>query len=383
MTAATATANAIPGSAGPSRTVAKDLRDVAKFFVALPKAITFRDVRSGHWYTKLLKAYLAFYEQHRTPFDAAKLTGDERAMLIHSRTQRAAVYTTVGGIAAAGGVTAASIATAQTNGWAGPIALPLAAAGMIGEMLLRSVIHLQLVCELAELYGMRIDSGRDVEILRLYALAVHAEMHQTEDDPGRGLVERVMQMQQTGGLGKLVASNMIGETLMKNAVPFADMLFSSLRNWQLTGQVGSFVEGYASRRVRLDRAVEAVHRKNADSVDLVIEGIWFIFINDGRLTGVETALLAHMMRGLQTSDDLTNYFVSDEAGWLERLKQLDADPELRELIVRALQVAAEIEGPMTPSKTTIVRRAAQTLGLEGPSMPPPPSAPGEPAPSVH
>src|SRR5262249_51213877 len=148
-----------------------------------------------------------------------------------------------------------------------------------------------------------------------YALAVHAEMHQTEDDPGRGLVERVMQLQAAGGLGKLIASNLVGEMFMRNAVPFADVLLSTFRNWQLTEQVSDFVQGYASRRVALDRAVEAVNRKNDEAVDLVVEGIWFIFITDGRLTGIETALLAHMMRGLQTSDDLTTYFVSDEAGW--------------------------------------------------------------------
>ncbi len=376
MTAAT-TAEAPAATSRP--TLLREMTDIATFLASLRSQVTFRDVRTGLWYTKLLRAYLSFYEQHREPIIAAELSYEERDRVARGKLLRASIVTSFAAAAAAGGVTAASIATARTAGVAGPVALPLAGMGMVSEMVLRAIVHLKLVCDLAELHGMRIDPGRDIEILRLYALAVHAEMHQTEDDPGRGLVERVMRLQQAGGLGKLVASDMIGETLLRNAVPFADIVFSSFRNAQLTSQVGKFVEGYASRRVRLDQAMEAVNRKDPDAVDLVVEGIWFIFINDGRLTGIETALLAHMMRGLQTSDDLTTYFVGDEAGWLERLAQVDAEVELRELMLRALCVAAEIEGAMTPSKLTIVKRAAQTLGLDVAAFLPA----GEPAPNVH
>jgi hypothetical protein len=361
----------------PRFAIPQELRDVTAFIADLRRQITLRDVRSGLWYTKLLRAYLAFYEKHRVLIDGEKLTTLERADHVERRTRRAAIRTTLAAAAAAGGVTLASIWTAQTGGAAGPIVLPLAGVGMVGEMVLRSIWHLQLVCEVAELYGMPVNLGRETEIIRLYALAVHAEMHQTEDDPGRGLVERVMQLQAAGGLGKLIASNLVGEMFMRNAVPFADVVLSTFRNWRLTEQVSDFVQGYASRRVALDRAVEAVNRKNAEAVDLVIEGIWFIFITDGRLTGIETALLAHMMRGLQTSEDLTSYFVSDEADWLERLGKIDADPELRELALHALHVATQIEGPMSPQKLAILRRAAKALGL----TPPPEAArKTEPAP---
>lgn len=363
----------------PSFQIPAEIRNVGELIGDLRREITLRDVRSGLWYTKLLRTYLAFYEKNRIAVDASKLSTAQRDELVEKRTRRTAVRTTLAGAAAAGGVTVASIATAQSGFLAAPVVIPLAGLGMVGEMLLRSIWHLQLVCELAELYGMPVNMGREVEIIRLYALAVHAEMHQTEDDPGRGLVQRVMGLQEAGGLGKLIASNLVGEMFLRNAVPFADLLTSSLRNWQLTEQVSEFVQGYASRRVALDIAVEAVHRRNDDAVDLVIEGIWFIFITDGRLTGVETALLAHMMRGLQTSEDLTDYFVSDEAGWLERLSQIDDNRDLRELALHALHVAAQVEGPMSPQKLAILRRAAQTLGL---SPPPEAARRSDPAPQT-
>jgi hypothetical protein len=351
------------------RQIFEDVGDIARFLRGLRHEITLRDLRSGLWYTKLLRAYLHYYEANHRPTDVTRMSAEQRSELADARTRRAALITTVAGVAAAGGVTAASVATAQSGGWAAPVVLPLAATGMVGEMLLRTIVHLQLACDLAELNGLHISRGREFEIVRVYALAVRAEMHQTEDDPGRGLVERVMQLQQAGGLGKLIASNLVGEMLLKNAVPFFDVFFSSLRNWQLTDQVGEFVQGYARRRVKLDVAVEAVARRNQDCVELVLEGIWFIFITDGRLTGVETALLAHMMRGLGTSDDLTAHFISDEAGWIERLgAYADGERDLRLLILNALQVAAEIEGPMTHVKVAVLQRVAKTLNVDPASV---------------
>lgn len=364
---ATAPAFEVPHEALPQRFV-EDIRDITQFLRGLGSEISLRDLRSGNWYTKLLRAYLHYYESRQRPAEIAQLTAEQRAERAEARTRRAAIITTIAGFAAAGGVTAASVATAQSGGWAAPLTLPLAAAGMVGEMLLRTIVHLQLTCDLAELNELHITSGREFEMVRVYALAVRAEMHQTEDDPGRGLVERVMTLQEAGGLGKLIASNLFGEMLLKNAVPFFDVLFSSMRNWSLTERVGEFVQGYARRRVKLDHAVEAVNRRSPQAMELVLEGIWFLFIVDGRLTGVETALLAHMMRGLNVPEDFTMHFISDEAGWLDRLGAMEADRDLRVLTLHALHVATEIENPLHPAKLAILHRAAKTLGLDPPPL---------------
>ena len=78
-------------------------------------------------------------------------------------------------------------------------------------------------------------------------LSFGIEMHETEDDPGRGLVERLIQHQDASGLGKLVASGLIGETLLRNVVPFADIAVSSIGNWKLAKKVGQFTQrNYAS-----------------------------------------------------------------------------------------------------------------------------------------
>jgi hypothetical protein len=347
----------------------EETRGLGSFLAQLQREISMRDVQSGLWFTKVLTAYVAFYEANRRPDNlVANMSEQEREAAARALTGRTALFTAMAGAGAAAGVTGASIATAQTSGWAAPVVLPLAGAGMVGELLLRSIMHLRLACELAELYGMRFAPGGETELIRLYALAFRAEMHQTEHDPGRGLVQRVLRLQEADGLGKLIASGLVGETLLRNVVPFADVVVSSVRNWQLTKQLGRFVRGYVSRRVVLDQAVEAVRQRSPNSVDLLLEGIWFIFIGDGRLTGIETALLAHLLRRQPGRDELTAHFVSDEVGWLERLRQMDGDTSARALLLRALQVAAVIEAPVSPPEAAILQHAADALGVEAPDL---------------
>jgi hypothetical protein len=342
--------------------VAEDMGKLNALVARLKRDIHLRDLRTGRWYTKVLSAYVAYYASQERRRDLRNVPVSERAAIAHKLTERVALFTAMAGVGAAAGVTAASIATVDSGGLAAPVVLPLAGAGMVGELLLRSLLHLQLACELAELYGMPFRPGGETELTRIYALAFRAEQHETEDDPGRGLVERVVRSQEAGGLGKLVAAGLIGETLLRNAIPFADVLVSSFRNWQLTKQVGRFVQGYASRRVALDEAVKRVSERSPQSLAVLIEGLWFIFISDGRLTQIETALLAHLLRQTSAAPELTTQFISDEAGWLDRLKNVDPSPEVREMILRALEVAAVVDSPVSPSELTVLKRAAETLG---------------------
>jgi hypothetical protein len=345
-------------------TLPHELTELRAFAARLQREISARDLRSGRWYEKLLTAYVGYYAQRPERADLRDLPLPQRAARAQKLIERTALWTALAGTGAAAGVTAASIATVESAGLALPAVLPALGVGLVGELLLRAILHLQLACELAELYDMPFRPGGETELIRLYALATRAEMHQTEDDPGRGLVERVVRMQEAGGLGKLIAAGLVGESLLRNAIPFADVVVSSVRNWQLSFQIGRFVQGYAARRVALDRAVEALKQQSPAGVEVLLEGLWFIFISDGRLTGIETALLAHLMRQEATSAELTEQFVSDEAAWLERLSELDPAPETRTRFLRALEVAAALEKPVTPAELTILKRAAQTLGVE-------------------
>jgi tellurite resistance protein len=349
--------------------VGHELQGLGALAKQLVSEISLRDVRTGRWFIKLLTHYVAHWEAQHPARVRPTLSAAERTAAAAALIERAARLAALAGAGTAGVVTMASLATAETGGFAGPLALPVAAVGMVSEMVGRSLIHLDLACELADLYGVRFPAGREGELVRLYALAFRAEQHETETDPGRGLVERVVRLQETGELGKMVATRMVGETLLRNIIPFADVVISSIGNWKLTHEVGRYVEGYVSRRLDLDAAVDAIDKCAPASVELLLEGMWFIFIADGRLTGIETALLAHLLRR-QGAQGITPRFVSDEADWVERLRNVPEDPELRGAFLRALAVMARADGRVSAPEGAVLRSAARALGQSLPETQP-------------
>ncbi|HEX4355170.1 MAG TPA: TerB family tellurite resistance protein, partial [Polyangiales bacterium] len=84
-------------------------------------------------------------------------------------------------------------------------------------------------------------------------------------------------------------------------------------------------------------------------------------IADGRLTGIETALLAHLLRR-QSAQEITNRFVSDEADWVERLRKIPEDAITRAAFMNALSVMAAADGGVTGPETSVLRSAARALG---------------------
>src|SRR5205823_3870144 len=124
--------------------------------------------------------------------------------------------------------------------------------------------------------------------------------------------------------------------------------------WHLTHEIGDFVHGYASHRLQLDRAIDAVRRLSPANVELALEGMWYVFICDGRLTGVETALLAHLLRR-EDNRELTLRFVSDEPGWLKRVSTVaGADEAIRRAILRVLEVAAANDDGITGPEQAVL-----------------------------
>jgi tellurite resistance protein len=349
--------------------VGQELHGLGALAKKLASEISLRDVRTGRWFSKLLTQYVAYWEARHPTHAASTLSAAERSAAAAALIERAARFSALAGAGSASMVTVASLTTAETGGFAGPLMLPVAAASMVSEMVGRSLIHLNLALEIADLYGVRFPTGREGELVRLYALAFRAEQHETETDPGRGLVERVVRLQETGELGKMVATRMVGETLLRNVVPYADIVISSISNWRLTHEVGRYVQGYVSRRLELDAAVDAVDKCAHDCVDLLLEGMWFIFISDGRLTGIETALLAHMLRR-QGAQGITPRFVSDEADWCERLRNVPEDPELRRAFLRALGAIAGSDGRVSALEGAVLRSAARALGQALPETQP-------------
>ena len=102
-----------------------------------------------------------------------------------------------------------------------------------------------------------------------------------------------------------------------------------------------------------------------DHLDLLLEGLWFIFTADGKLSPEEAAFLAHMLQQLDPLRRRATIarFVEDELDWTLRIGQ-EVPERMRDAFLHVLEVAAAVDKEVGLPERKILRRAAHALGRE-------------------
>ena len=122
------------------------------------------------------------------------------------------------------------------------------------------------------------------------------------------------------------------------------------------------------RAMRYPRAMDdtlATSKKAcADCLDLFIEGMWFVFTADGKLSPEETACLANLLDDLDatTRHAVLARFTDDEIDWVERIESIPK--ESRPSFMHALEVAAAVDKVVGLPEKKLLRRVAHHLDLE-------------------
>jgi hypothetical protein len=257
--------------------------------------------------------------------------------------------------------TGALLATVETEGLAGIVALPFGALAIGSEMVARAVIHVDLACELAEIFGVKLDTANDVARLMSLVARNHVrhEGEEEDDDMGQSQMERVTV--DRDALLERGARMFLGESVLRNVVPFVGIVSSALTNVIVTRRLGRTIR----RSFRYERAVLDALRDAADPcgpcMDLLVEGLWFTFIADGRLTMEETACLAQRLDDMDPERRklLLARFVSDETDWMRRLQ--DVPEGSRDTFLHVLEVAAALDKSLALPQQRILRRVADAF----------------------
>jgi hypothetical protein len=323
------------------------------------------------WFTKLAKWYLARRVRGPSHGHAGMhAASDDNAT---DRARRAitvaCVKSAISGALAGSVSTGATFVTAQTEGALAFAAVPVAGAAIGGEMLYRSVLHLDLTCDLADIFGLSYDPAHEQDLWRLYALAFgtsdHEEAGEGEGDPGKELVREVTHVEGED-VGEKIGHLVLGESIMRNVVPFVGILSSAITNVLVTRKMGHTVGRYFRyQRAFSDSFSHAIELLRGEPLHLLIEGMWFIFTADGKLSPEEAACLGKLVSKLDPVDRhaVTHRFVEDEHEWTERLAA-GIPEELRDVFLHALDVAAAVDKEVGVPERKILRRAARKLGRE-------------------
>jgi uncharacterized tellurite resistance protein B-like protein len=330
----------------------------------LVEPLGLHEARSRGWFTRLVEFYLRRYEAKRDKTRPEKIAQEQISDVARAAILSACVKSAASGAAAGTISTAATLFTAETEGIGGLVAVPIAGLTIGGEMLYRSFVHLELTVRLAEIFDMHFEPGSADDLWRLYALVfgTHAESAD-ETDPGRALVSEVFEVEGSD-VGEKIGGKVLGESVARNVIPFVGIVSSAVTNFVVTRRLGDTVRRY----MRYQRAIHDAFAETTEAchanIDLLIEGMWFIFTADGRLVPEETATLASLMDKLDpvARKAVEARFVEDELDWAERIESIPE--ETRDQFLHALEVAACVDKEVTLPERKILRRAAHHLGRE-------------------
>jgi hypothetical protein len=261
-------------------------------------------------------------------------------------------------------VTGATVVVAETEGFLGLLALPVAAAAICGDTLRRATLQLELTLDLADIFGITFDPKNASDLWLLYdALSVSAQRRPGKShDSGRGLVHRVATFN-ADEIGERIGARLASESVLLSILPFASVFTSSIGNWVGMRRFGETARRYMRYRRALEDTVAEVERIDRGVLDLLVEGIWVTFVADGRLLAEETAVLAGLLRRFEPTSQVAvqAQFVLDEAAWIERLSGI---PEAaRQPFLHALCVAATVDKFVSLPERKLLERTARELGL--------------------
>jgi hypothetical protein len=314
--------------------------------------------RPSGWFASLLLWYL----RNRTPKTRTlDVNAHDRALeLIDSACVRSALTGATAGLASTG----ATLFTAQTEGAGALVAIPVAAVTIGAEMALRTLIHLDLICAMADLYDKPLDPERDDDLWRLCALAFGAAEHDEEsDDPGRTLVKDLAHLEKEEVAGE-IGDHILGESVLRNVLPVVGIAASAITNYKKTKRIGDTARRYFRYQRALEDALAGAARGCLGNIELLVEGMWFVFISDGQLAHEETACLASLVQRLspEARERVISRFVEDEYDWLQRV-EAEVLGDARESFYHALEVAAAVDKKIGLPERRLLRSAARRLGV--------------------
>jgi hypothetical protein len=322
------------------------------------------DVRpASGWFARLLGFYLRHREATRPAREAKAKVGT-----IPERAKRAidlaCVQSAVSGGAVGVASTGATVITASTEGAMGLVAIPLGALAIGAEMALRTWIHIDLICTLADIFEFRFNAEDPEDIGRLCALAFRTHGHDDEDtDPGKKLVTELSHVE-SEEIGEKIGAKVLGESVMRSIVPVLGIAVSAVTNYRLTRRLGDTTRRYMRYQRALNDALAHAIAVCEDRLELLIEGMWFVFIADGKLSPEESACLVSFLDRLdeEARSRTLSRLVEDEFDWLERLGA-SLEPGMHAPFFHVLEVAAAVDKNVSLPERRLLRSAARRLGV--------------------
>jgi tellurite resistance protein len=295
-----------------------------------------------------------------------RLSSEQRA---RQRIRRMLTRSTVAGVAAAAGASAAEVLSIVGEGVTALGAVPLGLATVAAEMVYTTALEIDLAFDLASIYGVPFEHDDVGEISTLLALALGVDLvqeptrHDKPAAPGETKLRRVMRQMVREDFAQSVSKGVVRNAVLRNAVPVLGIVVSATWNQIVLRRFAEAVHTAVRQRVAITRACREVHLGELNHASVILDGAWLIATSDGDIGHHESLALATLIDSLPLPQRIAAHeasFSDDEEEWFERVVALDESA--RGVLIEVLSLVASADGTLNTPERRFLRRIARTLG---------------------
>jgi tellurite resistance protein len=378
-------------------TLATALREAVAKIHAASRVIVRGEDEASTWVHRFIQREIESRARTRGPaYWDEQFPGLPPPARAERRIRRMLARATVAGVAAAAGASTSELLSLTAKGTAIPLAIPLGLASVGAELAYTTALRIDLAFDLASIYGVPFARDDVGEISTLLAMALDVELvkeptrHDKPAAPGETKPWRVVRQMQRDDFARQVGSELLQQSVLRNAVPVAGVLVSAAWNQVALRRYARHVHAAIRQRVAIVHACAGVRLGPPGAARAILDGAWLVATADGDLRHHEALALATLIDSLPLPERIVVHeasFCDDEEVWFARLAELE--PSARDTLVDVLALVASADGDLSVPERRFLRRLGRALDraldlgaieamaerLRHGEAPPPPSEP--------
>jgi hypothetical protein len=330
-------------------------------------------LRDGTWFRRIVVAHV---KKHHASIAAdhwdrlySGLDVEERA---HRQILSVARKAAATGAVASVGASTGELLSLFTDGLAAPVGVPAAALSMALEAGYTALLQIDLVCDLASIYGVPFDADDVGEVATLFGLALEVDVKKPAKKEGedareapKGLTSKLMELE-GGDIGTRIGRKMLEDSVVKNIVPVVGVAISARWNYVGTRKLAAAAKKYIRYRRALRQTLSRLKLTSVTDPAVLVEGAWLLATVDGEAGHEEVMAIALIMDALPEAQrkaiELDKTLGDDEEDWFEALARVPR--EMHDALLDVLYLIAATDKELELSEKRFLKRVGKALARE-------------------
>jgi hypothetical protein len=330
-------------------------------------------LRDGSWFRRIVVTHVKKHHATIGPDHWDRLyPGLDVEQRAHRQILTVARKAAATGVLASAGASTGELLSLVTDGLAAPVGVPAAALSMALEAGYTALLQIDLVCDLASIYGVAFDADDVGEVATLFGLALEVDVkkpaRKAEEDQGeapRGLTAKLMDLE-GGDIGTRIGRKLLEDSVVKNIVPIVGLAISARWNYVATQKVAATAKKYIRYRRALKQTLSHLRLERVSDPAVLIEGAWLLATVDGEAGHEEVMAIALIADALTEEQRKTvaleRTLGDDEERWFEELARVPAD--MHNALLDVLYLVAATDKELQLSEKRFLKRVGKAIGRQ-------------------